>query len=121
MGIRKRQTVDPAAIERFGDAADASAQAAALSVAPTTTPIDSPVMPAKPDLQSTGKAESSGGVVGEWPKGVGRTLLVRWPEPDLAIVLAEVAALEDRSQHKTALRALKLGLEALRAEHERDR
>jgi hypothetical protein len=39
----------------------------------------------------------------------------------LAKELAEVAALEDRSQHKTALRALQRGLEALRADHQSER
>ncbi len=44
-------------------------------------------------------------------------MLIRWPDAALAIELAQVAALEDRSQHKTALRALQRGLEILRAEH----
>lgn len=46
-----------------------------------------------------------------------KTLLIRWPDATLPAELAEVAGLEDRSQHKTALRALQRGLEVLRAEH----
>ncbi len=37
--------------------------------------------------------------------------------PDMPQELAEIAALEDRSQHKIALKAMRLGLEALRTEH----
>lgn len=55
--------------------------------------------------------------VGEWPANVPKSLLIRWPDAALAVELAEVAALEDRSQHKTALRAMQRGLEVLRAEH----
>lgn len=41
---------------------------------------------------------------------------MRWNAPDMPQELAEIAALEDRSQHKIALKAMRLGLEALRAE-----
>lgn len=109
MGIKKRPAIDPAAIERFGDAADAPPAPA--------VPATTPKVAAKPAGPAKQPAESAG----EWPSDLGRTLLVRWPEPTLAKELAEVAALEDRSQHKTALRALQRGLEAIRAEHESER
>lgn len=109
MGIKKRPAIDPAAIERFGDAADAPPTPA--------VPAPTPQAAAKPASTAKQPAESTG----EWPKGIGRTLLVRWPDPTLAKELAEVAALEDRSQHKTALRALQRGLEAIRAEHHSER
>lgn len=113
MGIRKRPTIDPAAIERFGDAADAPMTSAEPAAA-------SPVV-AELAEKATAASKPRAGTTGEWPIGVGRTLTVRWTEPSLAEELAEVAALEDRSQHKTALRALQRGLEVIRAEHEAGR
>ena len=106
MAIRKRTAIDPAAIERFGDAADA----------PPTPAVPAATPPAA--VEPAGTAKQPAESAGEWPSGVGRTLLVRWPDPTLAKELAEVAAIEDRSQHKTALRALQRGLEAIRAEHQ---
>lgn len=106
MAIKKRPPVDPAAIEAFGEAADAPPAAAAV-VAPVeraATPRQAPAPARKPKP-------------GEWPSDVPKSLLIRWPDADLALELASVAALEDRSQHKTALRALQRGLEVLRAEH----
>ncbi|PPF66137.1 hypothetical protein C5C18_12005 [Rathayibacter tritici] len=117
MGIRKRPATDLAAIDRFGDAADAPSTPALLPASPASTTQEV----AEPAAKTSGVAKSSTGTARKWPSGVGRTLLVRWPDPALAKELAEVAALEDRSQHKTALRALQRGLEAIRAEHESDR
>ncbi|WP_298044705.1 hypothetical protein [uncultured Citricoccus sp.] len=54
--------------------------------------------------------------VGEWPAEVARTMLIRWPDPTLAVELATVAKMDDRSQHATALRALQRGLEILKSE-----
>lgn len=117
MAIKKRPAIDPAAIERFGDAADAPPTTSTPSAAPAVTPRAA----AQPVETETGTAKQPTENAGEWPSGLGRTLLVRWPDPALAKELVEVAALEDRSQHKTALRALQRGLEALRAEHQSDR
>ncbi|PPF31239.1 hypothetical protein C5C10_14555 [Rathayibacter sp. AY1A3] len=117
MAIKKRPAVDPAAIERFGDAADAPPAPAAQAATTATTPL----AVAKSAGRAAGTAKRPVESAGEWPSGLGRTLLVRWPDPALAKELAEVAALEDRSQHKTALRALQRGLEALRADHQSER
>ena len=103
MAIKKRPQADPAAIEAFGAAADTPAEAQAPVAAVPTPPRETaPARTAAP---------------GEWPADVAKTLLIRWPDATLPAELAEVAGLEDRSQHKTALRALQRGLEVLRAEH----
>lgn len=98
MAIKKREPVDQARIEAFGDAADAQP---AASPVPTSRPAPAPKKtPA-----------------GEWPEDVPRTFLLRWTDPTLPGYLAEVAALEDRTQQKVALRALRLGLDAIKAQH----
>lgn len=102
MAIKKRPQADPAAIEAFGAAAD--------------TPPDLPA-PHAPAPASRATAPARGARPGQWPADVAKTLLIRWPDANLATELAHVAELEDRSQHKTALRALQRGLEVLRAEH----
>ncbi|MDF2917993.1 MAG: hypothetical protein K0S70_2210 [Microbacterium sp.] len=104
MAIKKRGPIDQARIEAFGDAADTPSQPdpAPAAKAPRT------VAP-RPDKPTAG----------EWPEGTPKTFLVRWgSDPELPPLLAEVAALEDRTMQKTALRALRRGLEAIRAEHD---
>ncbi|MDZ4234673.1 hypothetical protein [Microbacterium sp. 1P10AE] len=103
MAIKKRPQADPAAIEAFGAAADTPPEAPSpVASAPTPPRQVAPARSTQP---------------GEWPADVAKTLLIRWPDATLPSELAEVAGLEDRSQHKTALRALQRGLEVLRAEH----
>ncbi len=99
MAIKKREPIDQARLEAFAAGADTPAvQPATVTPRPVAaTPAASP--------------EPSG-----WPAGVPRTFLLRWNAPDMPQELAEIAALEDRSQHKMALKAMRLGLEALRAE-----
>jgi hypothetical protein len=90
MAIKRRPQatqLDPAAVEAFGAAAEATEVSAAE---------------APPKAPTTGAAA--------------RTLLIRYPDADLPRELAAVAALEERSQHATALRALRRGLAILRAE-----
>lgn len=103
MAIKKRPQADPAAIEAFGAAADTPPETPAPVAATTAAPrqVAPPCTPQP----------------GEWPADVAKTLLIRWPDATLPSELAEIAGLEDRSQHKTALRALQRGLEVLRAEH----
>ncbi|WHE37790.1 hypothetical protein [Microbacterium sp. BDGP8] len=107
MAIKKRAPIDQARIEAFGNAADAPAQSAPAAAEPAAkTPKTAAPRPDKP-------------ASGEWPEGTPKTFLVRWgSDPDLPPLLAEVAALEDRTMQKTALRALRRGLEAIRAEHD---
>lgn len=52
----------------------------------------------------------------EWPADVAKTLLIRCPDFELPALLSDVARAEERSQHATALRALRRGLEILRDE-----
>ncbi|MEV8241993.1 hypothetical protein AB0O90_17240 [Microbacterium testaceum] len=110
MAIKKRTTTgkertpeEAAAIEAFGAAADTPP--APTRPAPATQARQAPAAPRR------------SAAAPEWPEGVSKTLLIRYPDAELAIELADVAALEDRSQHKTAVRALQRGLEILRAEH----
>lgn len=102
MAIKKRAQAEQAAIEAFGAAADTPGESA------PTVPEPAPQHAATPAPKR---------LAGEWPANVPKSLLIRWPDARLPVELAEVAALEDRSQHKTALRALQRGLEVLRAEH----
>lgn len=100
MAIKKRPSVDPARIEAFGAAADMPPDASAVDVRPANTPT-----------AATPPGE------GGWPAGLPRTFLLRWPDPQLRRELEEVANLEDRTLHKTAVRAMRLGIEALKAQH----
>ncbi|QRY42345.1 hypothetical protein JVX92_15010 (plasmid) [Microbacterium hominis] len=95
MAIKKRASVDPARIEAFGAAAD--------------MPPDAPAA----DARTAATPPSDGG----WPADLPRTFLLRWPDPELRRELEEVASLEDRTLHKTAVRAMRLGIEALKAQH----
>lgn len=121
MAIKKRPPVDLARIEAFGAAADAPAARPAAAPAPATpepaTPRTVPAKraPRQTPAPSAARAEPK---PGEWPEDLARSILIRYSAPSLAIDLAEVARLEQRSQHKTALRALERGLEALRADHD---
>ncbi len=105
MAIKKRTPVDPAKIEAFAAAADAP-----------TEPVQAPA-PA-PKAQPAPRTVTRTPSAGEWPEGTSKTFLLRWGKnPELPALLAEVAELEDRTQQKTALRALQRGLEVIRAEH----
>ena len=86
MAIKKREPIDQARLEAFAAGADTPAvQPATVTPRPVAaTPAASP--------------EPSG-----WPAGVPRTFLLRWNAPDMPQELAEIAALEDRSQHKLSL------------------
>ncbi len=126
MAIKSRKAVDPAAIEAFGDAADApaepsKAQAAAESDsgggAPaasrreptrstaTRRPPIAAATPAKPVRSSANEA---------WPEDLAKTLTLRYPDPTIPQLLAELAVFDDRSQHNTAIRALRRGLDELK-------
>ncbi|GAB3306010.1 hypothetical protein GCM10027427_35650 [Pseudoclavibacter terrae] len=98
MAIRKRPSgrkVDEAAIEAFASAAESD-----------STGAGNPSLHPQPARR--GRVPSSG-----WPDNVARSLLVRYPDPELPALLAEVAALEERSNNATAVRALRRGLEVL--------
>ena len=71
-----------------------------------------------PKAQQASRPTPRATSAGEWPEGTSKTFLLRWGKnPELPALLAEVAELEDRTQQKTALRALQRGLEVIRAEH----
>ncbi|WMY80066.1 hypothetical protein [Citricoccus sp. I39-566] len=107
MAIKKRSK--SAVIEAFGEAAERpvgsgqdSRDSEGVVVAPARSSRSA----------STGRREAAG----EWPEGVARTMLIRWPDPELAAELDAVAKMDDRSQHATAIRALRRGLEAIKGE-----
>jgi hypothetical protein len=106
MAIKKRTQQErdrEARIEAFGAAAEARSNEAA------------PAAPAAPAAAPSGDRQPAP-VAGEqraWPKNA----LIRYPNEDLPKLLAEVAALEERTHHATTLRALRRGLEVLRDEH----
>ena len=105
MTIKKRPPVDrvaqAAAIEAFGAAAETAPPATARP-APQTRTVPSP-------REAAASRES-------WPTGVAKTLLIRYPDPELPALLEELSHLDERSQHAIAVRALRRGLDALRAE-----
>lgn len=109
MAIKKRTPVDRAsqleAIEAFGDGAE-------RPVEPQSSPIAQAVT--QPPLVTAPLAQSP--VDPGWPDGVAKTFLIRYSDPSMPLGLAELARLEDRSQHASALRALRRGIEVLTAE-----
>lgn len=114
MAIKPRRPQPTAEeIEAFGAAADA-AQKPPTTEAPTApTPSrggDAPT-PAAPVARTVPAATR-----GQWPVGLARTLTIRYPDPVIPQLLAELAELDDRSQHNTALRALRRGLDELKRE-----
>ena len=103
MAIKKRPPVDPqreAEIDAFGDAAEQPAVAA-----PATTRV------------ATSRSTSTPKTVAVAPDKTAKTLLIRYPDDELPLLLAEVAGNIDRSQHATALRALRRGLDAMKGDN----
>lgn len=102
MAIKKRTTTDlatEAKIEAFGAAAD---------TAPSTSKTG----------ETTPKTNAATGAVRPRlrTEDVAKTFLIRFPDATLPLLLAEVAQLDERSQHAVALRALRRGLEAMKAD-----
>jgi hypothetical protein len=112
MAIKRRPTIDPAteaAIEAFGEAAERPSEAPlAAQTASRTAPVRR-VPKAAPAPAAT--------PADEWPADVAKTLLIRYPDLELPALLSDVARAEERSQHATALRALRRGLEVLKDEN----
>ncbi|PPF55952.1 hypothetical protein C5C13_11435 [Clavibacter michiganensis] len=107
MAIKKRTQQErdrEARIEAFGAAAEARSNEPA-PVAEPAVPTASPSGDRQP-APVAGEQRS-------WPKNA----LIRYPNEDLPKLLAEVAAMEERTHHATTLRALRRGLEVLREEH----
>lgn len=117
MAIKSRKAVDPAAIEAFGDAADSPANVGPApepaSAAPTAPGADTTAVRRAPGRARTTPTRA---VERGWPVGVAKTVTLRYSDPELPELLAEIAALDDRSQHNTALRALRRGLDELKRE-----
>lgn len=109
MAIKKRGPIDQARIEAFGNAADVPSQPTPAAAEPTPAAKAPKTVAPRPDKPAAG----------EWPEDTPKTFLMRWgSDPELPLLLAEVAKLEDRTLQKTALRALRRGLEAIRADHD---
>lgn len=114
MAFKKRSESDlekEAAIEAFGDAAERPSvtKPARSSSAPATKPATPTRTPKKVPAPAVTPAA-------EWPEDIAKTLLIRYPDLELPALLAEVARLEERSQHATAVRALRRGLESMKNE-----
>lgn len=102
MAIKKRPVValDNAAVEAFGEAADAPVEQAGQSKHVPTSPLH-------------GSPE-----VGTWPEGVSKTFLLRYPDASIPIAIEELQDLVGRNKHQTVLLALRRGIDALRREAE---
>lgn len=111
MAIKTRKPIDPAAVEAFGAAPDAPASDAAP---PVTLSSPEPPAPQPPRTRAVAPVEDAPVM---WTRGVARTITLRYADPTLPQLLAEIAALDERSQHKVALRALRRGLDELKREH----
>lgn len=103
MAIKQRRQPSAADVEAFGEAADQpSREAAPTPEPPTAKPAPAPTPVAERSVQAS---------AGAWPAGLARTLTLRYPDPTIPQLLAELAMHEERSQHNTAVRALRRGLE----------
>lgn len=103
MAIKKRErpAVDQAAIESFGDAAELAETNPEKGAASRSEPL--PL-----------KRENVGEV--DWPDGVSRQFLLRFPDPAIPVEVGELQQLLGRNKHQTILLALRRGLDVLRAE-----
>jgi hypothetical protein len=114
MAFKKRSESDlekEAAIEAFGDAAERPNDAEPVRAAgrPAVRPATTTRTPKKVPAPAVTPAA-------EWPEDIAKTLLIRYPDLELPALLVEVARFEERSQHATAVRALRRGLEILKNE-----
>ena len=96
--VKPRRPADPAAIAAFGAAADEPSRVVG-GVVHTPAPPTSSKEPA-----------------GDWPTGVPKALQLRFKNPEDALLLQQLTTKLDRSQHDTALRAFRRGLETMLAE-----
>lgn len=107
MAIKRR--TDPAteaAIEAFGAGAEAP-----------TAPAVAPEAPAAKPARAAATRPAAKKPAAR-PEDVAKTFLIRYPDESLPLLLAEVAQIEDRSQHAVVLRALRRGLDAMKADAE---
>lgn len=109
MAIKKRTPVESKqldeAIEQFGNAADTIVEPQPPAPTPKQA-VYKPVTKARVRVPAPSRAEEDQAA----------TMLIRWPDASLPTLLAEVSDADERSKHATALRALRRGLEAMRAE-----
>lgn len=114
MAFKKRGEHDPAkeaAIEAFGDAAERPGDTEPVRA--SSTPVARSATTTRPPKKAPAPAATP---PAEWPEDIAKTLLIRYPDLELPALLAEVARFEERSQHATAVRALRRGLEVLKNE-----
>lgn len=113
MAIKKRPprpALDDAAIEAFGKAADTPAE-----------PVASPPAPEPEKLRAAAPATRQGSTPAaapEWPAGISKTFLLRYPDPSIPVAIEELQDLVGRNKHQTILLALRRGVEVLRREAE---
>lgn len=117
MAIKRRERAipDSAAIDSFGDAAEAPPE---RPLAPTPAPVTpSQEKPSAEDPR--GRSPKAATVRdNEWPEGLSKTFLLRYPDPSIPSEIEELATLVGRNKHQTTLLALRRGVEALRREAE---
>jgi len=106
MAIKRRDkpAIDSAAIDSFGEAADAPTPSATVVAVPATkaAPRTVPV--------------AASGTASEWPSGMPKTFLLRYPDPSIPVAIEELQELVGRNKHQTVLLALHRGIDALRRE-----
>lgn len=116
MAIKKRHrpAVDLAAIEAFGDAADAPQDRADA----TAGGVSAPAARSAVAVQSGNRGDSEAASSEVWPEGLAKTFLLRFPDPQMPLQLEQLQKILGRNKHQTLLLALRRGLEALRLEAE---
>ena len=94
MGIKRRTPEETnAAIEAFGAAADTAPPTGGVAPASSSTP------------RSTA-----------WPEDLPKSILLKFKDPEDVRLLRVLVEKLDRSQHDTALRAFRKGIEAMLAD-----
>ena len=114
MAIKTRKPASPEAIEAFGAAADEPTAPAPKPAEPPTA-AESPEPAPRADRAPAQREPEDAGTT--WPRGLAKTVTLRYPDPTLPQLLAELAELDERSQHNVAIRALRRGLDDLKREH----
>lgn len=111
MAIKKRPRA--ADIEKFGDAAEAAPPAPAMP--PAAEPAREEELFQAPVRRTPTAAErrQRRSATEPWPEDLAKTTLIRYPDPSLPKQLLEVSDLLERSQHDTAVRAMRRGLAEL--------
>lgn len=118
---RERPAVDSAAIDEFGDAADAPIEEQAPapgSVEAATIDLKQAHVKSMALLRSVKRTDAVIAGPGTWPEDLAKSFLLRYPDPSIPLEIEQLQEILGRSKHQTIILALRRGIDALRAETE---